>query len=85
MRFAQSAIAQFLAGGAGRLTRIAAGVLIIWLGIMLRDSGAGIALMILGLVPLAAGIFDVCVLSPLFGGPFSGERIRAQGRAGLPR
>jgi hypothetical protein len=55
------------------------------LAVALGSSLTGIALMVLGLVPLAAGIFDVCVLSPLFGGPFSGERIRAKGRAGLPR
>jgi len=32
---------------------------------------------IIGLVPLAAGIFDFCVFAPLFGAPLSGARIRA--------
>jgi hypothetical protein len=33
--------------------------------------------MLIGLVPLAAGIFDFCVLAPLFGAPFKGPEIRA--------
>jgi hypothetical protein len=32
--------------------------------------------MVVGLVPLLAGAFDVCLLSPLFGGPLSGEAVR---------
>jgi hypothetical protein len=32
---------------------------------------------IVGLVPLAAGVFDFCVFAPLFGNPMSGPKIRA--------
>ena len=31
---------------------------------------------IIGLVPLAAGVFDRCVFAPLFGLPFVGEQLR---------
>ncbi len=37
----------------------------------------GTALAVAGGVPLLAGTFDFCVLSPLFGGPFWGKDIRA--------
>ena len=77
MSFASSSFAQFLAGRSGRLLRIAAGIALIAAGFVLRDSPAGIILMVVGVVPLAAGVFDFCILSPLFGGPFSGSRIRA--------
>jgi hypothetical protein len=33
-----------------------------------------------GLVPLAAGIFDFCVLAPLMGKPFWGREIRGDAR-----
>jgi hypothetical protein len=31
---------------------------------------------VIGLVPLAAGVFDRCVFAPLFGLPFAGPRLR---------
>jgi hypothetical protein len=36
----------------------------------------GWILAIVGLVPLAAGLFDWCVFAPLFGLPFVGPRLR---------
>ena len=32
-------------------------------------------MMVVGLVPLAAGAFDLCFISALLGGPLSGARI----------
>jgi hypothetical protein len=61
---------EFLASSAGRLVRAAAGAILIALGIW------GWVLIIIGLVPLAAGIFDFCVFAPLFGLPFVGETLR---------
>ncbi len=60
----------------GRGLRIIAGVALIVVGVWL-GTGWGIALAVVGAVPLLAGLFDVCIFSLLFGGPFSGERIRA--------
>jgi hypothetical protein len=40
----------------------------------------GIAVAAIGLVPLLAGTFDVCVFSALFGGPLAGSEIRACAR-----
>lgn len=77
MSFARSGFAQFIASGWGRLLRIVVGLALIAWGYTMRDSSGGVALMVLGLVPLLAGAFDLCLISPLLGGPLSGRRIRA--------
>ena len=67
------AFAVFMASGAGRLIRIVAGVALIALGWSMRDQTLGIVLMIGGLVPLLAGVFNVCVIAPIIGAPFAGK------------
>lgn len=69
--------AKFMAGVTGRGLRIVAGIVLIVVGLaVLNASTLGIILAIVGLVPLLAGLFDVCVFAPLFGGPFSGSAAR---------
>jgi hypothetical protein len=67
----------FMASGTGRLLRIVAGIVLIAIGLLVVQNTGGIILAIIGLVPLLAGILDVCVFAPLFGNPFSGPKIRA--------
>jgi hypothetical protein len=68
----------FMASPAGRITRIVAGLVLIALGFfVVNNTVVGIILIVVGLVPLLAGIFDFCVFAPLFGNPFSGKKIRA--------
>jgi hypothetical protein len=74
--FARSGFGQFMASPAGRVLRVVAGVGMIAGGIAM-DSNGGNALAIAGAVPLSAGLFDICWLSPIFGGPFKGADIRA--------
>jgi len=67
----------FMASTAGRVTRIVAGIALIlwgWLGL---SGTTGIIVMVVGALPLVAGLFDFCVLAPLFGNPLSGAKIRA--------
>ena len=64
----------------GRVLRIVAGTTIIAVGLR-RGDGRGRALAAAGLVPLAAGTADVCVLGPLVGGPLSGKAFRTYRRA----
>lgn len=80
MSFARSGFAQFIASGPGRLIRIVAGLGLIGWGYSLLPGVTGGVLMAVGLVPLAAGLLDLCLLSPLLGGPLSGRRIRANRR-----
>ena len=66
----------FLASPAGRITRIVAGLVLIVLGLALVGGWRGYVMTAVGLVPLAAGVFDFCVFAPLFGRPFIGKRLR---------
>ena len=68
---------KFMASSAGRITRVAAGIALVLWGLMGLDGGTGILVIVIGLVPLLAGLFDFCVFAPLFGAPLSGPRIRA--------
>ncbi len=77
--FAAGPLGQFMASTAGRLTRIVAGVALIAAGLLAIGGTVGIVIAAIGLVPLLAGAFDVCVFSALFGGPLSGSAIRALG------
>ena len=78
--FAASRLGQFMASGLGRVARIAGGVALITAGLLAIGGVAGAVVAAIGLVPLLAGAFDVCVFSALFGGPFSGSAIRACAR-----
>jgi Inner membrane protein YgaP-like, transmembrane domain len=77
--FAAGWLGQFMASTAGRLTRIVAGVVLIGGGLLAIGGIVGIIIAAIGLVPLLAGAFDVCVFSALFGGPLAGSAIRALG------
>ena len=60
---------------AGRAVRVGVGTGLIVNGLRRRDT-LGRSLAVVGLVPLAAGVGDVCVLGPLAGGPLGGEAFR---------
>ncbi|GAC1436957.1 MAG: hypothetical protein NVSMB65_11070 [Chloroflexota bacterium] len=72
------AIMRFLVSGAGRGLRIVAGLVLIGVGLAVLRGPGGVVLALVGLVPLAAGVFDVCILAPLFGLPFVGPAVRAR-------
>ncbi len=78
--FARSSFAQFIAGSAGRLLRVAAGVALIALGLSVVGGTAGYIVAAIGLVPIAAGVFDLCLLGPIMGTSFAGRDIRACAR-----
>jgi Zn-dependent protease len=63
----------FMASGYGRLVRIAIGVAIITLAFLLLHGSAQL-IALLGLVPIAAGVFNLCPVAPLWGGHFIGAR-----------
>lgn len=67
----------FMASTAGRISRVVAGIALVALGMLVLKGTAGIVVAVVGLVPLVAGLFDFCVLAPLFGCPMSGPKIRA--------
>jgi len=66
----------FISSLSGRLLRILAGIALIIMGLAVVHGTGGIVLAIVGLVPLAGGIFNVCVFAPLFGGSFFAKNIK---------
>jgi hypothetical protein len=73
--------AQFMASGLGRGLRIIAGIILIAVGLAAVGGTGGIVLAVVGLVPLAAGVLDVCLVAPLFGAPLKGTDVRAHARS----
>lgn len=65
--------ARFMATPPGRLLRVVAGLALIAWGWTMREQTAGIVLMIVGLAPLLAGAFNVCLIASVIGAPFSGR------------
>ncbi len=68
--------AKFMSSWAGRIIRIFAGLLLIWLGLIVVRGTVGWILAIIGLLPAVAGLFNFCVFAPLFGGPFLSKNIQ---------
>ena len=62
---------KFMSTGFGRSLRVIAGVILIVLGFV--GGGGWITLSIVGLVPLVAGLMNVCLLAPLMGQPLKGS------------
>jgi hypothetical protein len=66
--------ARFMASPTGRGIRVLVGVvLILWGGVI--GSAGGYVMAAVGLVPLLAGAFNVCLLAPILKTPFSGRRL----------
>lgn len=62
---------KFLATTVGRGARAVAGGVLIVVGLVL--GGGWLALSVVGLIPLLASAFNVCLLAPLLGQPFKGQ------------
>ena len=69
---------RFTVSPLGRLFRVVAGIVLIAFGLTGVEGTAGNVVAIVGLLPLLAGLFDICVLGPLFGCPLSGKKIRGE-------
>ncbi len=78
------AFASFMSSATGQVLRILVGLGLIGWGAFLSVTAStmtvGIILAVVGLLPLVAGLVDVCVFAPLFGAPFSGAKVRAHAR-----
>ncbi len=67
----------FMASTAGRVLRAVVGLVLVYVGWVTMGGTGGIILALVGLVMIAAGVFDFCLFAPLFGNPLSGKKIRA--------
>lgn len=61
---------------AGRILRIIVGLILISIGVFFTTATNWL-LITIGIIPLAAGLFDFCLLAPLMGYYFSGKKTRA--------
>ena len=68
------AFSKLMASNLGRGARIIVGLVLLTLGTTL--GGAWWIVGVVGLVPLLAGIFDLCLLGPVLGQPLRGKEIR---------
>ena len=80
-----STFACFMAKPLGRGIRIVAGLALIAWGWSMRGETAGTVLMSVGLVPLLAGVFNICLIAPIIGAPFSGRAALDAERHSAPR
>ena len=69
-----SAFARFMASGGGRIVRIALGAALVLIGFVAIGGGPGLVVAAFGLVPIAAGVFNLCPIAPAWGGHFFGAR-----------
>jgi hypothetical protein len=74
--FNRTAFSKLLNRPGGRAFRLAAGTGFLIIGLLFRQKTLGLAAMIWSVFPLTAGAFDVCYISAILGGPFSGAKIR---------
>ncbi len=72
--------ARFMASTFGRGLRVVAGVLMLFAGWFIVGGIGGTILAVAGLLPIATGLFDVCLLGPLFGAPVRGREALASPR-----
>lgn len=68
-----NAFAVFMASATGRLLRVVAGLALIGWGWTMHEQTVGIVLIVVGFVPLLAGVFNVCLIAPIIGAPFAGK------------
>lgn len=83
-RVAATAFGQFMASSAGRDIRMAIGIGLILAGLVVGGVG-GWVLTGFGVLLVAAGLFDFCVITGLIDNIWSGREVRARGRRGAPR
>ncbi len=63
----------FMNSAAGRAARIIAGLALIVVGLAVIGGTGGIVVAVVGLVPLGAGLANVCLFGPLLGADLHGD------------
>jgi len=76
--FNRSRFSHFINSPRGRIFRVVAGTAFLIVGFVFRQHPLGVLSMLWSVLPLTAGLFDVCYISAALGGPFSGAIIRAR-------
>jgi hypothetical protein len=74
--FNRSGFARFINSSTGRVFRLIVGMGFLVVGYLFRDQTLGVIAMVFSILPLSAGVFDLCYVSAVLGGPLSGTKIR---------
>jgi len=77
-RFNESGFSRWVNGPAGRAFRLTAGAIWLAFGLAFLDRWWGIAAVAWSVLPVSAGLFDICWISAALGGPLQGKAIRAR-------
>jgi hypothetical protein len=70
MRFAE-----FMSSPLGRGLRVVFGGVLIYLGLSVVQGVAGTIIAAAGVVPIATGLLNVCLIGPLIGAPMKGSSL----------
>lgn len=68
--------AEFMASPIGRGLRVVVGALLVYVGLAVVQGVAGTLIAAAGVVPIATGMLNVCLLGPLLGAPMKGSELR---------
>jgi hypothetical protein len=63
------AFAEFMGSPLGRGLRVVFGGLLIYVGLNVVQGVAGTVIALFGIVPIATGLLNICILGPLLGAP----------------
>ncbi|MGZ6080046.1 MAG: YgaP family membrane protein [Myxococcaceae bacterium] len=70
MRFAE-----FMGSPLGRALRVVFGGVLIYVGLSVVQGVAGTIIAAAGIVPIATGLLNVCLIGPLIGAPMKGSSL----------
>ncbi len=64
-----NSLINFMQGGVGRVVRVILGLALIYVGLAVVGGTAGIIIAIIGLLPIAMGVWGPCLLGFIFKQP----------------
>ena len=84
-RFNETGFSRWINSSPGRAFRLTAGMAFLAVGLVFREHPLGVAALVWSPVPLSAGLFDLCWISAVLGGPLRGRTIRLDHHSPMPR
>ena len=70
------AFVKFMTSGLGRAARIALGIVILSVGLLVVKGIPGTLMALVALIPIAGGLFDFCLIGFALGYPLQGSAAR---------
>ena len=68
-----SPFAEWMATPLGRGLRVAFGAVLIFVGLRMVQGVAGTVIALAGILPIATGVLNICLIGPLLGAPLRGS------------